>query len=100
MTPEILQIEIINPSGVFLKSKSANIVVRNQQLSMRRYFLQKKNQQKTRSEKKVMVPYKKIRFFLYDPIYPGNSPLSDLNSLSGRPSGGHIFFDFWCFSSL
>ena len=43
MTPEIQQIEIINPSGVILKSKSKNIVMRNRQLSMRRYFLQKKS---------------------------------------------------------
>ena len=63
MTPEIQQIEIINPSGVFLKSKSKNIVMRNRQLSMRRYFLQKKSTKNSHCEKKLQLIYKKTRFF-------------------------------------
>ena len=62
MTPEIQQIEIIDPSGVFLKSKSKNIVMRNRQLSMRRYFLQK-NQHKILTVKKITVDLQKKVFF-------------------------------------
>ena len=58
MTSEIQQIEIINPPGVFFKSKSKNIVVRNRQLSMRRYFLQKINK-KFPLRKKLQLIYKK-----------------------------------------
>ena len=63
MISEIQQIEIINPSGVILKSKSKNIVMRNRQLSMRRYFLQKKSTKNAHWEKSCSVLEKKRFFF-------------------------------------
>ena len=74
MTPEIQQIEILNPSGIFLESKSKNIVVRNRQLSMRRYFLQKKST-KNLTEKKVVVFWKKKGFIFQNVIAAGEPAL-------------------------
>ena len=74
MTPEIQKIEILNPSGVFLKSKSKTIVMRNRQLSMRRYFLQKKST-KILTDKKVVVFWKNKGFIFPNVIAAGEPAL-------------------------
>ena len=93
MTPQILKIEIKNPPRVFLESKSKNIVVRNRQLSMRRYFLQKKTTKNSHWEKSCGV-WKKKDFIFPNMTTAGEPALRNRICRSRDPFLDHLFAHF------